>query len=106
MLDPAEVSKNARIRQFKEKRHFNIAAKLTFNTMISCIILLIARTARIACADRQTDIRDNYCNPRCACALRVNIYNLYYNYSLDICLTLLVGFISKLLLPHAYGKEN
>ena len=49
-----EVSKkrsNFRIRQF-EKRHFNIAANLTLNTMVSFVILLIARTARIACADR------------------------------------------------------
>ena len=53
---PAEVSKkrsNFRIRQFYEKRHFNIAANLTLNTMVSFIILLIARTARIACPDRQ-----------------------------------------------------
>ena len=71
MAAPAEVSKkrpNFRIRQFKEKGHFNIAANLTLNTMASFVILLIARTARIACADRQTDThtRDNYCNPRCA----------------------------------------
>ena len=55
---PAEVSKkrsNFRIRQFYEKRHFNIAANLTLNTMVSFIILLIARTARIACPDRETD---------------------------------------------------
>ena len=32
-----------------KKRHFNI------DTMVSFIILLIARTARIACPDRQTD---------------------------------------------------
>ena len=58
MAAPAEVSKrrsNFRIRQFKEKRHFNIAANLTLNTMVSFVILLVARTARIACADRQTD---------------------------------------------------
>ena len=53
MAAPAEVSKrrsNFRIRQFKEKRHYNIAANLTFNTTVSCVTLLIARTARIACA--------------------------------------------------------
>ena len=77
MAAPAEVSKkrsNFRIRQFKEQRHFNIAANLMFNTMVSFVILLIACTARIACADRQTytHTRDNYCNPRCACATRVN----------------------------------
>ena len=43
------------MRQFYEKRHFNIAANLTLNTMVSFIILLIARTARIACPDRQTE---------------------------------------------------
>ena len=85
MAAPAEVSEkrsNFRIRQFKEKRLFNIAANLTLNTMASFVILLIARTARIACVwtYRQTDrhthththIRDNYCNPLCACAPRVN----------------------------------
>ena len=57
MAAPAEASKkrsNFRIRQFYEKRHFNIAANLALNTMVSFIILLIARTARIACLDRQT----------------------------------------------------
>ena len=75
MAAPAEVSKkrsNFRIRQFREKRHFNIAANLTFNTMVSFIILLIARTARIECPDRHTHTQDNYCNPRCACTPRVN----------------------------------
>ena len=43
-----------------------------FNVMVSLIIPIIARTARIACADRHTDIQDNYRNLRWACALRVN----------------------------------
>ena len=83
MAAPAEVSErrsNFRIRQFKEKRLFNIAANLTLNTMASFVILLTARTARIACSDiqtdrqtdRQTDTQNDYCNPRCACAPRVN----------------------------------
>ena len=58
MAAPAEVSEkrsNFRIRQFKEKRLFNIAANLTLNTMVSFVILLIARTARTASADRHTD---------------------------------------------------
>ena len=58
MAAPVEVSKkcsNFRIRQFKEKRHFNIAANLTLNTMVSFVILLIVCTARLACADRHTD---------------------------------------------------
>ena len=60
MAAPAEVSEkrsNFRIRQFKEKRLFNIAANLTLNTMVSFIILRIARTARIACSDRHTYIQ-------------------------------------------------
>ena len=54
---PAKVNKNCsnfRIRQFKEKCHFNIATNLTLNRMVSFIILLIERTARIACWYRQT----------------------------------------------------
>ena len=83
MAAPAEVSEkrsNFRIRQFKEKRYFNIAANLTLNTMASFVVLLTTRTTK----DRQTYIhtdrqthththtRDNYCNPLCACAARVN----------------------------------
>ena len=59
MAAPAEVSKkgsNVRIRQLKEKHHFNIAANLMLNRMVSFVILLIARTARIACSDRQKDV--------------------------------------------------
>ena len=60
MAVPVEVSKkrsNFRIIQFKEKRYYNIAANLMFNTMVSFILLLIACTARIACVtDTQTDI--------------------------------------------------
>ena len=62
MAAPAEVSKKCssfRIRQFKEKCHYNTATNLMFNTMVSFIIRLIARTARIACMDRQTD-RDTH----------------------------------------------
>ena len=87
MAAPAEVSEkhsNFRIRQSKEKRHFNIATNLTLNTMVSFVKLLIARTARIACVDRHTDrqtdrqthTRDNDCNPRCAYTPKVN--KLYY----------------------------
>ena len=79
MATPAEVSKersNFRIRQFKEKCHFNIAANLTLNTMASFVILLIARTARIACVDRHT-YRDTHETTTVtlaahACAPRVN----------------------------------
>ena len=59
MAAPAKVSKtrsNFRIRPFKEKRNFIIAANLTLNMMASFVILVhvTVRTARIACADRHT----------------------------------------------------
>ena len=75
MASPAEVSEkrsNFQIRQFKEKRLFNIAANLTLNTMASFVILLIVRTTRIACSNRHTDTQNNYCNPLCTCTPRVN----------------------------------
>ena len=53
MAAQAEVNKNALTfdeDNFKKKRHFNIAANMTLNTMVSFVILLIVRTARIACA--------------------------------------------------------
>jgi len=44
--------------------------------MVSLVLLVIARTARIACGltDRQTHThtQDNYCNPHCACVPRGN----------------------------------
>ena len=81
MVVPAEVSKkrsNFRIRQFKEKCQFNIAANLMFNTMI--IIFQYTFTCAYCqnSVHRQTDrqththTRENYCNPRCACVPRVN----------------------------------
>ena len=57
MAAPAKLSKkpsNFRIRQFKKNTPLYIAANLMLNMMVSFIILLIARTARIACADRHT----------------------------------------------------
>ena len=89
MAAPAEVSEkhsNFRIRQFKEICHYNIAANLMLNTMASFVILLTARTARIACSDRQTHThtRDNYCNSLCACAPRVNNGHDYHLCALDM----------------------
>ena len=57
MAAPAEVS-------IYEKCHFNIAANLTLNTMVSFIILLITRTARIACPDRQTERQNDRQNDK------------------------------------------
>ena len=55
LAEVSEKRSNFRIRQFKEKRLFNIAANLTLNTMASFVIFLIVRTVRIACSDRHKD---------------------------------------------------
>ena len=86
MAAPAEVSeKRSNLTILRKTPFFNIAANLTLNTMASFVILLTARTARIACSDRhtyrQTDTRDNYCNPLCACAPRVNNYRCKLQYA-------------------------
>ena len=47
--------------------HALVALKL----LVSLISRLVACNARIV-VDRQTDTQTNYCNPRCACAPRVN----------------------------------
>ena len=77
MAIAAEVSKkcfNFQIRQFEKNRHLkNIAANFTLYTMVSFIIRLITRTAKIDVhTDRQMDRQDNYCNPHCTCMPRVN----------------------------------
>ena len=51
--------------------HALVALKL----LVSLISRLVACSARIVVdtqTDRQTDTQTNYCNPRCACAPRVN----------------------------------
>ena len=116
MATPAEVSKrrsNFRIRQFKEKRHYNIAANLTFNMTVSFVTLLIARTARIVCVDRHTHThtythththtQDDYCNPLCATrrGLIIFFFNLciilcFYNNYYKNCLILLFLFLHQI----------
>ena len=74
MAAPAEVSEkccNFRIRQLK-KCLFNIAANLTLNTMASFVILLIARTAGIACVRTYRQTHTHTYETTTACAPRVN----------------------------------
>ena len=86
MAAPAEVSErrsNFRIRQFLEKRLFNIAANLTHDGIFRytsncayCQNNVFGQTYRHTHtrthARTHTHTRDNYCNPLCACAPRVN----------------------------------
>ena len=46
-------------------------ALVALKLLVSLISRLVACSARIV-ADRQTDTQNDYCNPRCACAPRVN----------------------------------
>ena len=71
----------------ERKRFSKIAtffpALVALNLLVSLISRLVACSARIVAdrqTDRQTDTQNNYCNPRCACAPRVNNYvNTRYN---------------------------
>ena len=46
-------------------------ALVALKLLVSLISRLVACSARIV-VDKQTDTQTNYCNPRCACAPRVN----------------------------------
>ena len=69
--------KMAASAEVSEKCHFNIPANLRLNTMASFIILLMYCQNSVF---RQTHTRDNYCNPLCACAPRVNNAHGSFNY--------------------------
>ena len=65
----------SRTQSFQQNRHINFHALLALKLLVSLISRLVACSARIVVdkqTDRQTDTQTNYCNPRCACAPRVN----------------------------------
>ena len=48
---------------------------MVLNPLVSHFGRLVARSGRIRYrTDRRTDLQTKYCNPRCACAPRVNVY--------------------------------
>ena len=60
---------------FKENRHFVFQAPVVLKPLVSVTGRLVACSARISVdgqTDTLTDRQTNYCNPRCACTLRVN----------------------------------
>ena len=66
----------SRTPSFQQNRHINFHALVALKLLVSLISRLVACSARIV-VDRQTDRQThrpctNYCNPRCACAPRVN----------------------------------
>ena len=56
---------------FRENRHVIIHLLVVHNPLVPLIGRLVACSARTR-ADRQTDRQNDNCNPRCACAPRVN----------------------------------
>ena len=63
------------MQSFQQNRHIIFLALITLKLLVSLISRLVACSARIVGdrqTDRQTDTQDNYYNPRCACAPRVN----------------------------------
>ena len=64
----------SRTQSFQLNRHISFPALVALKLLVSLISRLVACSARIV-ADKQTDSTDaqnDYCNPRCACAPRVN----------------------------------
>ena len=61
--------------RFQQNRHVIFPALVALNLLVSLISRLVACSARIVAdkqTNRQTDTQNDYCNPRCACAPRVN----------------------------------
>ena len=56
---------------FQENRHVNINVLVAQKPLVPLIGRLVACSARTH-TDRRTDKQTKYCNPRCACAPRVN----------------------------------
>ena len=65
----------SRTQSFQQNRHIIFHALVALKLLVSLISRLVACSARIVVdrqTDGQTDTPTNYCNPRCACAPRVN----------------------------------
>ena len=59
------------VQSFQENSHVNINVLVAQNPLVPLIGRLVACSARTR-TDRRTDKQTKYCNPRCACAPRVN----------------------------------
>ena len=60
----------SRTQSFQQNRHIFLALA-ALKLLVSLISRLVACSVRIV-VDRQADKQNDYCNPRCACAPRVN----------------------------------
>ena len=66
----------SRTQSFQENRHIRFLALVALKLLVSLISRLVACSARIV-VDTHTHTQNDYCNPRCACAPRVNYIGLY-----------------------------
>ena len=78
------------MQSFQQNRHIIFHALVALKLLVSLISRLVACSVRIVIdrqTNRQTDTQTNYCNPRCACAPRVNnmhTYTEYYYYIYEL----------------------
>ena len=61
-------------KRFKEKSLFIFHVRIALKSLILLFVRLIARGGRYGWTHTHTYTQDNYSNPRCACAPRVNKY--------------------------------
>ena len=74
----------SRTQSFQRNRHIHFLALVALKLLVSLISRLVAYSARIVIyrhsqTNKQRDAQNDYCNPRCACAPRVNNYYGHYN---------------------------
>ena len=65
----------SRTQSFQQNRHIIFLVLAALKLLVSLISRLVGCSARIVVdrqTDTQTDTQYDYCNPRCACAPRVN----------------------------------
>ena len=65
----------SRTQSFQQNRHIIFLALVALKLLVSLMSRLVACSARIVAdkqTNKQTDTQNDYCNPRCACAPRVN----------------------------------
>ena len=72
-----------RTQSFQQNRHVIFPALVALKLLVSLISRLVACSPRFrpdTQTDGQTDGQNDYCNPRCACAPRVNNNYMYNNW--------------------------
>ena len=98
----------SRRQSFQQNRHITFHALVALKLLVSLISRLVACSARIVVdrqTNRQTDTQTNYCNPRCACAPRVNYTGLYTKYYTTVTI-IPKSLMNKLTYKKAMQRES